>query len=403
MKFTELTKQVKNFMFDYPFFGHLLMKMRKTITKEIDTAAVAIDPDTYNVDLLVNPDYWNTLTKDQQKGILHHETMHVAFGHLQVMDRFPNRELANIGMDLEINQYIPKENLHDAWLMIDKDPFVDLKLPPKKGSKFYYDAIQSEMENNKQFKKEMQSMMSQPGSTDHGKWKKYEDLTSQQKKMFDNQQDHNLKETFKDSGEKTMGNLPGGLSRRLEELFKKKPEVFNWKQWFRKFMGTMLDIQRKKTYKRPSKRFPDMPGLKTKKKVKLFVSVDTSGSMGDKEIADVFEQIDYIYKAGAEIFVCTWDTVIHDRFMYSGKAPKNIHGGGGSDISMVIKEFNKHRKDYVAAIHLTDGYISNREKLVGKHLFVITADGTKFNPNPDSGKSGYMMFQIPKDNIKKKQ
>jgi len=396
MKFTELTKQVKNFMFDYPFFGHLLMKMRKTITDKIDTAAVAIDPETFNVDLLVNPDYWKKLSSDQQKGILHHETLHVAFGHLQVMSRFPNRELANIAMDLEINQYIPKTQLHEEWLHLTQEPFKDLQLAPKKGSKFYYDAIEEEMKNNKEFKQQMQSMMGNHG-TDHGTWKDYEDMTSQQKKMFDNQQDHNIKETYKDSGEKSMGNLPGGLARRLEKLFEKKPEVFNWKQWFRKFMGTIIDVQRKKTYKRPSKRYPDMPGLKTKKRIKLFVSVDTSGSMGDKEIADVFEQIDYIYKAGAEIYVITWDTEIHDKFMYSGKPPKAVHGGGGSNIGIAIKEYDKNRKEYTAAIHLTDGWVSNDVPLLGRHLFIITSDGQKFDPG-----GPHKMFQIPKDVKKKK-
>jgi len=391
LKFTELAKQVKNSMFDYPFFGHLLMKMAKSITKEVDTAAVAIDPDTFNVKLLINPEYWKELSSSQQIGILHHETLHVAFGHLQVMSRFPNRELANIAMDLEINQYIPKTQLHEAWLHLDQEPFKDLQLAPKKGSKFYYDAIEEEMKNNKEFKQKMQGMMGNNG-TDHSTWKDYEDMTSQQKKMFDNQQDHNIKETYKDSGEKSMGNLPGGLARRLEKLFEKKPEVFNWKQWFRKFMGTIIDVQRKKTYKRPSKRYPDMPGLKTKKRIKLFVSVDTSGSMGNKEIADVFEQIDYIYKAGAEIYVVTWDTEIHDKFMYAGKPPEAVHGGGGSNIGIAIKEYDKNRKEYTAAIHLTDGWVSNDVPLLGRHLFIITSDGQKFDPG-----GPHKMFQIPKD------
>ena len=396
LKFTELTKQVKNLLFEQPFFGHLLMKLKKEISDKVPTAAVAIDKDTFNVTLIVNPEYWNTLTSPQQLGILHHEILHVAFGHLQVMSRFPNRELANIGMDLEINQYIPKNQLHKDWLHLDQSPFKELNLPPKKGSKFYYDALEEEMEKNEEFKKQMQSMMSQGGGTDHSPWEEYEDMTSQQKKMFDNQQDHNIKETYKDSGEKSMGNLPGGLARRLEKLFEKKPEVFNWKQWFRKFMGTIIDVQRKKTYKRPSKRYPDMPGLKTKKRIKLFVSVDTSGSMGNKEIADVFEQIDHIYKAGAEIFVVTWDTVIHDRFMYTGKPPEAVNGGGGSNIGIAIKEYDKNRKDYTAAIHLTDGWVSNDVPLLGRHLFIITSEGQKFDPG-----GPHRMFQIPKDAKKK--
>lgn len=389
MTYRDLSSTIKNFMFDNPFFGHILMKMKKTITDKVPTAAVAIDPATFNVDLLINPDYYKSLSPEQRMGLVHHETLHVAFGHLQVASTYADHQMANIAMDMEINQYIPKDHTSDQWVFHDKGIFEHLNLPPKKGSKFYYQAVEEEAKNNPKFKQQLQSMKQ---GSDHGKWTNYEDLTSQQKKMFDNQQKHTVKEAYKDTDQKSRGNLPGGLSREIEKLFEKKPEVFNWKAWFRKFLGTMLDIARKKTYKRESKRFEGLPGLRTKKKIALFVSVDTSGSMGNKEIADVFEQINYIYKAGAVIRVVTWDTQIHDDFMYTGKAPKAIHGGGGSCIDDVIKLYNDKRRDYTAAIHLTDGYISCNEKLLGRHLFVITANGTKFDPG-----SKCRMFQIPKD------
>ena len=394
MNFTELAKTVKLLMFDYPFYGHLLMKMRKTMSADVPTAGVAIDKESFGVDLLINPEFWDGLTKEQKRGILHHEVLHVAFGHLQLASKFPDKNLANIAMDMDINQYITKTDLPAGVIHFDEEPFKELQLPPKKGSKFYYDAISSEMQKDPKFQQKIQQMIAdEMGKGSHKKWTKYDDLSSAQKKIFDNAQNHDLKEAYKEAGgEKIKGSLPGGLQRKLEELFEKKEEVFDWKAWFRKFMGTIMDIQRKKTPKRDSKRFNGLPGLKTKKKIKLFVSVDTSGSMDMKSIADVFEQIHYIWKAGAVIDVTTWDTVIHDRFEYAGKPPKHINGGGGSDISMVINEFNAKRKDYVAAIHLTDGYISNSAPLFGRHLFIITANGTEFNPNGQC-----KMFKIPQE------
>jgi predicted metal-dependent peptidase len=389
MTYRDLSSTIKNFMFDNPFFGHILMKMKKTITDSVKTGAVAIDPETFNVDLLINPDFWTSLTPEQRMGLVHHETLHVAFGHLQVASTYADQQLANIAMDMEINQYIPKSHTSDKWVFTDSPMFKHLELPPKKGSKFYYLVLEEEKKNNPDFKDMLKNMKS---GTDHGNWTKYEDLTKQQKKMFDNQQKHTVKEAYKDTDKKSRGNLPGGLARDIEKLFEKKPEIFNWKAWFRKFLGTVLDIARKKTYKRESKRFAGLPGLRTKRKISLFVSVDTSGSMGNKEIADVFEQINYIWKAGAAIRVVTWDTKIHDDFMYDGKPPKNIHGGGGSCIDPVISLYNDKKRDYTAAIHLTDGYISCTKKLLGLHLFVITAGGTKFDPG-----SKCRMFQIPKD------
>jgi predicted metal-dependent peptidase len=390
MTYRDISSTVKSFIFDQPFFGHLLMKMKKTITEEIPTAAVSIDPATFNVNLLISPKYWEELTPEQRQGLLHHETLHVAFGHLQVASTYSDQKVANIAMDMEINQYIPKANTSDKWVFHDKGIFEKLAFPPKKGSKFYYQSIIDEMRQDEDFRQAVNQMTG--GGTDHGQWVEYDDLTKQQQKMFDNQQKHNNKEAYKDTDSKSQGNLPGGLARDIAKLFEKKPEVFNWKSWFRNFMGNVLDIHRKKTHKRESKRFAGLPGLRTKKKIKLFVSVDTSGSMGDKSIADVFEQINYIWKAGAVVRVVTWDTQIHDDFIYDGKPPKALHGGGGSSIDEVIRRYNKDRKDYTAAIHLTDGYISCTEKLTGTHLFVITADGQKFDPG-----SPCKMMQIPKD------
>ena len=398
MTYRDLSSTIKSFTFDNPFFGHVLMKMRKTITDQIPTGAVAIDPDTFNVNLLINPEFWTALSPKERLGLVHHETLHVAFGHLQVAATYADQQLANYAMDMEINQFIPKDHTSDKWVFHDKTPFDHMQLPPKKGSKFYYEALKDEKEKNPEFAAQLAAMKGGDQGSDHGKWVDYDDLSKAQQKMFDQQSNHVLKEAYKETDQKNQGNLPGGLAREIEKLFEKKAEVFNWKAWFRKFLGTALDIHRKKTHKRASKRFDGLPGLRTKKRIKLFVSVDTSGSMGQKEIADVFEQINYIYKAGAEIRVVTWDTVIHDDFMYDGKPPKHVNGGGGSCINMVIKRYNEQKKDYTAAIHLTDGYISCTEKLYGRHLFVITADGQKFDPG-----SKCRMFQIPKDGTGKKK
>lgn len=378
MTYKDLAPVVKSFMFKNPFFGHLLMKMRKEFSKEVPTAAVAPDMDTYNVRLLINEEFWEGLPKEHQEGILFHETLHVAYGHLQVLDQFNDKMLANIAMDMEINQYIPRTSLPDSCVMYNEDIFADLNLPPKKGTRFYYDALQNEASKNDEFAKMLAELKASGGGSDHGNWKKYDDLSEAQKKMFDNQQKHSLTEAYKDTGtDKQPGNLPGGLAKRIEEMMKKKPEVFNWKAYFRKFVGTVPDISRKKTLKRQSKRFSELPGLRTKRRVKIFVSIDTSGSVGSEDLAELFEQIDYVWRAGAQIDCVTWDTIIHDRFEYDGRLPKTINGGGGSDVGMAIEEFNKKRKDYTCAVHFTDGYINNSTRLTGRHLFVITSSGTK--------------------------
>ena len=63
-----------------------------------------------------------------------HELLHIAFNHLTTFDLFKDKELANIAMDMEINQYIDK-----TWLPkggIDINDYPDL-------NEFEYSALKS--------------------------------------------------------------------------------------------------------------------------------------------------------------------------------------------------------------------------------------------------------------------
>ena len=392
MTIKELGRVIRGFTLKHAFFGHLIMKLQKEIIYDdehpVKTAAVTIDPNTLSTKILFNEKFWEGLTPEVREGVLYHEILHIAFEHLMLSETFPDKQTANIAMDMEINQLVGKSNLPTGGVFLDEAPYAELNLPPSKGSKFYYDVLMTE-----QKKKENQALRDAIAKQGQGHdWGGIGKMTTQQKKLFKNQQKHIMKEAVNDTGgPKNMGNLPGDLRRELEKLFEKSEPVFNWKSFFRRYMGTMIDLERKKTHKRASKRFEGSPGLRTKRKQRVFVSVDVSGSMSTKEIAEVFSQVHHVYKAGAHIDVVTWDSKIQESFVYSGKAPDKVSGGGGSDIGLPIREYNKNKKDYTFAIHLTDGYVSNDEKLYGKHLFIITSDGNKFDP-----KGPHTMIQIPK-------
>ena len=383
MTIKELGKVIRGFTLKHPFFGHLIMKLQKEIVtddKVIDTACVTIDPKTMQMFLMFNEGFWDKLTPVQREGVLHHEIMHIAYDHLSMLENYPDKKTANIAMDLEINQIVGKQNLPPEGSFIDESPFKELNLPVNKGTKFYYDTLVKEQQNNEDLKEFIQA----GGGPGNHIWDVVEGMTSQQKKLFKNQQDHIMKEAvIETGGPKNMGSLPAGLQRALEKLFENKPEVFNWKAFFRRYVGTMIDLKRQKTHKRNSKRFgTGSPGLRTMRKQKIFVSIDVSGSVSQKELAEVFEQVHHVWKAGAHIDCITWDGDIQDRFVYDGKLPNMVHGGGGSNIGIAIEEFNKNKKDYTFGIHFTDGYVSNNEPLYGKHLFIITSEGQKFDPGP---------------------
>ena len=99
-----LAKTSKNLMLKEPFYGLLLMALNKTFTDKVPTAGVALKGINYQ--LYINTDFWDRINADERYGILKHELLHIAFFHLVNYDKYENKKLLNIAMDMEINQYI---------------------------------------------------------------------------------------------------------------------------------------------------------------------------------------------------------------------------------------------------------------------------------------------------------
>ena len=133
---------------------------------------------------------------------------------------------------------------------------------------------------------------------DHSQWgKDFQECSNAEKQLIQNQ----IKGQIKTAAEQTIkirGTIPAELQKIIDELFKPKPRIFDWKSYFRRMLGSIYDINIEKTRRKESIRFPDAAGIKHKKKVSILVAVDTSGSVSDNELKDFFSEITYIYKTG---------------------------------------------------------------------------------------------------------
>ncbi|MCK5788795.1 MAG: hypothetical protein KAH32_07340, partial [Chlamydiia bacterium] len=420
MTYSDLGTTTKKLLFSNPFFGHLFIKLSKVIVGDehiVDTAAVAINELDGTIRLMVYDKFFDGLSSEHRLGLIHHELLHVALLHLSIAPMMPNKQLANIAMDLEVNQYIPEENLPDGGLLLSTPGIAELNLPERAGAIKYYELLSKHQEEkdededgdgdgNGSGNGEGDGEEDGDGNGDgNGKGKRmssldpgdhaFSDLTEADSKLIVAQINEHLKDSYTqaqetEAGRKSIGTLPGHLQKHIARIFTPDPPVFDWKRYFRRYASTAVTRTKKKNNKRSSNRFVDMPGLKSKRRLNIFVSVDVSGSMSKGDISEVFTQLQHLWKAGAKITVVTWDTVIHETFEYNGKFPLSLNGGGGSDVGIAIKEYNKNMFSYAFAIHLTDGYVNNSEPLFGKHLFIITKAGRTFNPG---GK--YTMIQIP--------
>jgi predicted metal-dependent peptidase len=335
--------------------------------------------------LAINEEFWETLSPEHQIGLLKHELLHIAFFHLTIHTDFKDKDLANIAMDLEINQYIDAQYLPDGGCTIDNEMFAPMNLPTKAGCREYYKLLQQQLDNGdgtSEFEKMMKAMAEgQPtyGNgqpiPDHSTWEEFEDLSEAEKKLVMKQVEHQLKE-IAEQVEKSRGYVPGELKGLLDRLNSKEPPKFDWKAYLRRFTGGSQKVFTKKLRRKFNKRFEDNPGLKIKHRKHILVAVDTSGSVSDVEVQEFFHEIDHINKTGAEITIVQCDSRIQHIGPYKAGDKIEIHGRGGTAFDPVLELYNNNQDKYTCLVYLTDGECDCSVKPVGKLLWVISTRGS---------------------------
>jgi predicted metal-dependent peptidase len=350
-----LEKCCKKLLVEHPFYGMFLLGLSKVLDTSVETACV--QKRGINCELVINPNYWNSLSDDLQMSLLLHELYHIIFQHMFLWDLFYDKELLNIAADAEVNSYIDK--LDPNWIHPSQ-----FNLQPKQGTKFYYENIKLE---------------GQAGKTvdDHSNWKDdFQSCSDAEKQLIQNQINSQIKSVAEQT-QRMRGTIPGELSVIIEELFKVKPRIFNWKAYFRRMLGYIYDINIKKTRKKESNRFPESQGIKHKKKVSILVAVDTSGSVKNEELSQFFSEITHIYKAGARVTILECDTQISANYEFNGTFTGKIHGRGGTDFQPPVDYYREHLKEYSALIYFTDGECSLPENTPRDVIWVITPGGCK--------------------------
>ena len=381
----KIEKAYKKLLVENPFYGLFLLGLSKVIDKSVETACVR--KRGINCELVINPEYWETQDDIQQLNLIQHEVYHIVFQHMFMTPFFKNHEVLNVAADCEVNSYL--QNLDNTWIIPSM-----FNAEPKLGTKTYYDIIMNQTP----------PLIPQGGrgnngsnglpntKDDHSSWgKEFQECSDAEKQLIQNQINSQIK-TAAEQTIKMRGTIPAEMQAIVDELFKPKPRVFDWKAYFRRMLGSIYDINIKKTRRKESIRFPGAAGIKHKKKVSILVAVDTSGSVNDEELKDFFSEITYIYKAGARITILECDAAISANYEYTGKWTGKVHSRGGTDFQPVIDYYRKNMKDYAALVYFTDGECSIPNNVPRDTIWVITSAGDHSKKYP-----GRTLF-IPKNN-----
>jgi predicted metal-dependent peptidase len=371
-KIESLGKISKDLILRDPYYGLFLIKLNKVWSTKLPTAGVS--KNNINFQLAINPEFWNSLSDEHKLGLLKHELLHIAFNHLGIFFKFSDRKLANVAMDMEINQYILPEYLPEGG--IDINNYEDLNLDRKAGCRYYYDKLRKFKDKKDKDgscgNSEMDKLLDnvdQNNIPDHSTWEEFEDLSEAEQKLIERQ----MQKLMSDAKEETLkkrGHVPGEIDDLiiLEELVKAK---FNWRAYIRRYTGTSTKIYTRKLRRKDNKRYSDNPGLKIKMRQKMLVAIDTSGSVSNNELTEFMNEIHHLHKAGVDISIIQCDTKINSIEDYKGKFELKISGRGGTSFDPVLEYYQQHR-EYTSLIYFTDGECNTNLKPNKDILWVLS-------------------------------
>ena len=188
------------------------------------------------------------------------------------------------------------------------------------------------------------------------------DLTHEQIKEVNDAIDKALRE-----GGMLAGRMGAKVPRVIGDLLEAKVD---WREVLREFVSAATRGTDEFTWRRMNKRQLAndiyMPSVENETIGEVIVAIDTSGSIGSKELSEFASELASICEVASpeKVRVLWWDTQVHGEQVFENDY-NNIGGllkplgGGGTHVSCVSDYINKQRLTAECVIVFTDGYVEN--------------------------------------------
>jgi len=195
---------------------------------------------------------------------------------------------------------------------------------------------------------------------DHG-WEEAEQLSEEEKGDLEREVEEAIRQ-----GVLVAGKLGSGGARDLEALL--KPQI-DWRDVLREFISTTCAGNDFSTWSRPNRKFIStgvyMPSGISQSVGELVVAVDTSASIGQRELTTFLSEIKSVCDnvRPDRIRLLYWDTKVCADETYNLTETDTLvqstkpAGGGGTDVSCVSEYMAEHKINPQAVIVFTDGYV----------------------------------------------
>ncbi len=352
----DIRESIRELLKKSPLLGFIVVKMKPSESSLPVGAAI-----TRDCDILYNPKFFSKLQTKQRSAVLEHEARHIAHRHFDRLLNVKHPEIAVIAKEVSINQYIediPKGALKPETYGLNNGHSLEE----------YYEQLIKKAKRMK------------GGCKAGGK-----DGISGGKDAKNNPLRGDIKDRPK-SSTKPESLYKEGRSyaksigdKSCDEFESIEPIPTNWRLVMRKMAGTQpVSTKVRKTYMRPSKRYPQSPGLRKDLGLgKMFVGLDTSGSMGSDELGIIWDAIKRARHRCSEMVLIQCDTEVKDiTKVRRGDDVLKVKGRGGTELSPIVDKARELGFPKYPLVVFTDGEVYKYPTNLRNSLWVFTQENT---------------------------
>lgn len=323
----------------HPFHGALVAGW--AMAPDPGTRTIAVTVRDGRLHLLYNPAFVVSLPIDELVGVLHHEALHVLFGHLLVpRERVPDRAAWIVATEVTVNEWVP-EPLPGEPITLALYP----DLPPNEDTFTRYRRLAGTLPPPQEFSP----------TDDHDAWEAAVEEDALARVVV------RVAVKAAATDERVdVQSLPApvrdAVAGWVEEGVRQKEGSRNWRVMLRRHLTERLSPRW--TLARPPRRCPELVGVIPARvsgpgRHRVLAGIDTSGSIQPEQLDAIGSELGRL-AASAEVVVVECDDQVRAVYPFTGPITR-VRGRGGTDLRPPLEgEFlRRHRPDVV--VYFTDG------------------------------------------------
>jgi len=365
------------------FYARILSALQVRETKDVPAMAVMLEERHFV--LLYNDAWVDKSSFEEVVATIEHEALHLVLEHIPrklnqaaMHQSDENKEkffrctpfaedMADNCMLSKSNEWVEKPENATNWVWPDVEPF---NYPRDKTYEYYLNRLMDEEDENENLKQFM--IANGPGTgkfmlmDNHGLWEKaMEGLSDEEKQGLVGELEGKTKDIVrkaKDDHARSRGTLPSFLEELINGIL--EPPRIPWTQLLRDKIVNARRSKPRRSIARPNRRhigIPQLcafPGRVRDPAFTVAFCIDTSGSMGTRELEIALSELQHLQNTDSdiEIFVIECDAKIGKEYKITStsKIDYQLSGRGGTTFDPALIRANELKPDI--CFYYTDGY-----------------------------------------------